>query len=155
MPLPDASKARVVLADPGTLTSQAVFAVTGSPVDLVFVDGGAVLVVASEAADGGAGALDLWKIKADKKHGLVRKKEWKVQLEGRPVKISVAPDQRHIAVGLAHGGLQILDVETKTVVQAADLPAAPRDVVWCEPSPPGPTLPDWSDDDPPVLNLGR
>ena len=36
----------------------------------------------------------------------------------------------------------------------ADLGAAPRDIVWCDPSIEGPLLPDWSDDDAPTLDLG-
>jgi len=151
--LGDVSGNRVVLTDPATLTTQAAFEVDGSPVDLIFVDGGAILAVAAARPDGD-GELILWKIKAEKKHGLVQKKQWRIALAGRPVRIAASPDERSIAVGLEDGRLEIVDVESKTVVQTVVLPAVPRDVVWCDPSVVGPLLPEWTDDDPPSLNLG-
>ncbi|MDX2438742.1 MAG: hypothetical protein QNL88_17040 [Acidobacteriota bacterium] len=151
--LGDASSDRVVLTDPATLTTQADFAVGGSPVDLVFVDTGSTLVVASERPDGG-GELVMWKIKFEKKHGLVKKKEWRIPLEGQPVRLAASPDERYVAVALAEGRVQIIDVDSREIVQSAVLNAAPRDIVWCDPSLPGPILPEWTDDDPPTLDLG-
>jgi len=150
--LADASSGQVVFADPGALNPQAAFAVAGSPVDLVFVDGGSILAVASELPDGG-GDLVLWKVKAEKKAGLVIKKEWHVALDGAPVRVAASPDGQLIAVGLADGRLQIIDVGSKTSVQRAVLSAAPRDVVWCDPSFAGPLLPAWSDNEPPTLEF--
>lgn len=151
--LADASGGQVVFADPGTLNPQATFAVAGSPVDLVFVDGGSTLAVASELPDGG-GELVLWKVKAEKKKGLVIKKEWHIALDGAPVRAATSPDGKLIAVGFADSRLQIIDVEEKTLVQTAVLPAAPRDIVWCDPSLAGPLLPAWTDDEPPTLDFG-
>jgi len=150
--LADASGGQVVFADPGTLSPQATFAVAGSPVDLVFVDGGSTLAVASELPDGG-GELVLWKVKSEKKKGLVIKKEWHIALDGVPVRVAASPDGKLIAVGLVDSRLQIIDVGSKTPVQAAVLPAAPRDIVWCDPSFAGPLLPAWTDNEPPTLEF--
>jgi hypothetical protein len=151
--LGDASGGQVVLTDPATLTPQAAFSVGGSPVDLVFVDTGSVLAVAAELA-GGAGELVLWKIKAEKKNGLVQKKEWRIALEGAPVRIVASPDERYLAVGFAGGRLQIVDVKSRTTVQSVVLPGDPRDIVWCDPEVAGPLLPQWTDDTPPTLDFG-
>ena len=152
--LADAGANRVVLADPATFSPRAAFPVTGKPVDLVFAVGGTFLVVAVEREDGG-GELAVWKIKNDKKKGLYRKQEWTVPLAGPPVRIAVSPDERDVAVGLATAELQIIRVENHEVVAAAELPAEPRDVVWCDPSTEGPLLPEWSDDDKPQSDLSR
>jgi hypothetical protein len=48
----------------------------------------------------------------------------------------------------------IVNVESLIIEHSIPLPAAPRDLVWCDPSREGPLLPDWSDDDPPELRLG-
>jgi hypothetical protein len=151
--LADAAGGQVVFADPGTLSPQATLAVAGSPVDLVFVDGGSTLAVASELADGG-GEVVMWKLKADKKKGLVVKKEWHIALDGTPVRIAASPDGDSIVVGFAESRLEIIDVNSKRPPTTADLPAAPRDVVWCDPSLKGPLLPAWTDDEPPTLELG-
>jgi hypothetical protein len=151
--LGDASGGRVVLTDPATLTAQTALKVGGSPVDLVFVDTGSVLAVAAELPDGG-GELVLWKIKAEKKNGLVQQKEWRVALEGTPVRIVASPDERYVAVGFAEGRLQIIDVRSRKTVQSVILPDAPRDIVWCDPEVAGPLLPLWTDDAPPTLDLG-
>jgi hypothetical protein len=121
--------------------------------DLAFVDEGGTLAVATATADGG-GELALWKIKADKKKGLIKKKEWYVALEAPPVRLAASPDNRHLAIGLAGGLVQIVEVDSKTVVRTAELDGMLRDMVWCDPMAPGPLLPDWSDDEPPALNLG-
>ncbi len=146
MALADAGSGQVLLAEPATLAPGAVFGVNGRAVDLVFADDGSSLVVAVEREDGG-GELVVWKIKADKKKGLQRKQERTVPLAGPPVRIAVSPDGRDVAVGLATAELQIIRVESLELVATAALPAAPRDVVWCDPSTQGPLLPEWSDDD--------
>ncbi len=150
--LADAAGGQVIFTDPGTLSPQATFAVAGSPVDLVSVDGGSILAVASELPDG-VGELVLWKVKAEKKTGPVIKKEWRIALDGVPVRVAASPDGKLVVVGLADGRLQIIDVDSKTLVQTAVLPAGPRDIVWCDPSLAGPLLPAWTDDEPPTLQF--
>ena len=150
--LADADSGQVLLADPATLSLRAAFSVIGKPVDVVLAAGGTFLVVAVEREDGG-GELAIWKIKEDKKKGLQRKQEWTVPLAGPPVRIAVSPDERDVAVGLATAELQIIRVENQEFVATAELPAAPRDVVWCDPSTEGPLVPEWSDDDGPGPDL--
>ena len=150
--LADAESSRVVLVDPATLSPRAAFPVVGHPVDLVFAAGGGTLVVAVEKDDGG-GELAIWKIKDDKKKGLHQKQQWTVPLAGPPVRIAVSPDERDVAVGLATAELQIFRVENQELVATAELPAAPRDVVWCDPSAEGPLVPVWSDNGGPEPDL--
>ncbi len=153
MALAEAEGNQVIVVDPATLTPAAVFPTQGKPVDLVFAEDGSTLVVAVERPDGG-GELLIWKIKSEKKEGLQRKKEWTVPLAAAPLRLAGSPDGRHVAAGLTNGELQIIELESRLLVATANLRAAPRDVVWCDPSIEGPLLPDWSDDDPPTLGLG-
>jgi len=152
MALAEASSNRVFLVDPGTLAPVAVYEVPGVPVDLAFADGGATLVVAI-ARDDGRGELVMWKIKTGKE-GLERKKEWIVELAGEPLRMAVSPDLRHVAVGLASASLQVVEVANQRPGATVNLPAAPRDVVWCDPAAEGPLVPEWSDKEPPQLDLG-
>ena len=152
MALAEASSNRVFLVDPGTLAPAAVYEVPGVPVDLVFADGGTTLVVAL-ARDDGRGELVMWRIKAGKE-GLERKKEWIVELGGEPVRMAVSPDLRHVAVGLSSASLQVVEVANQQPGATVKLPAAPRDVVWCDPAAEGPLVPEWSDEEAPQLDLG-
>lgn len=152
MALAAAEAGRVILTDPATLTPVETYVTGGAPVDLAFVDDGTVLAVAVERSDGG-GEVVIWKIKQTKKKGLERKKEWIVPLAGPPVRLASAPDGRHLAAASNSGQIQVFEVTTRSLTAAADLGAAPRDVVWCDPSVEGPLLPDWSDDDAPTLDL--
>jgi hypothetical protein len=153
MALAQADGNQVIVVDPATLTPVAVFPTAGKPVDLVFAEDGSVLVVAVERTDGG-GELLFWKIKQEKKEGLKKKKEWIVPLATAPARLARSPDGRHVAAGLKSGELQIFELHNKVLVATAELPEAPRDVVWCDPSIEGPIVPDWTDDDEPTLNLG-
>jgi hypothetical protein len=150
--LADATSNRVTLADPATLTPAASFEVSGTPVDLLFVQNEDLLVVAVEREDG-AGEIDIWKIKFEKKEGWVRKKEWKVPLAANPVRLAASPDFRHVAAGLENAQLQVFEVDEKQLVVTVDLPGPPRDLVWTDPFSEGPLLPDWSDKKPPEVDL--
>jgi len=153
MALAQAEGNQVILVDPATLTPVAAFSTGGTPVDMVFAGDGSTLATAIARPEGG-GELLIWKIKSEKKEGLKLKKEWIVPLSAAPVRLAGSPDGRHVAVGLTSGELQIIELESHLPVVTADLRAAPRDVVWCDPAIEGPMLPDWSDDDEPTLNLG-
>lgn len=153
MALAEAGGNQVIMVDPATLTPAAVFPIGGKPVDLVFAEDGSILVIAVELPDGGGEVL-IWKIDRHKKEGLRKKKEWTVPLATTPLRLAVSPDGRHVAAGLTSGELQIVGLKNRIVIATADLRAAPRDVVWCDPSIEGPLLPDWSDDDAPTLGLG-
>ena len=150
--LADATSNRVILADPATLTPAASFEVPGTPVDVLFVENGNLLVVGVEREDGG-GEIDIWKIKHEKKEGWVRKKEWKVPLAASPVRLVASPDFRHVAAGLENAQLQVFEVDEKQLVVTVDLPGPPRDLVWTDPFSEGPLLPDWSDMKPPEVDL--
>ena len=153
MALAEAGGNQVIMVDPATLTPAAVFPIAGKPVDLVFAEDGSILVIAVELPDGGGEVL-IWKIDRHKKEGLRKKKEWTVPLATTPLRLAVSPDGRHVAAGLTSGELQIVGLKNRIVMATADLRAAPRDVVWCDPSIEGPLLPDWSDDDAPTLGFG-
>ena len=153
MALAEAGGNQVIMVDPATLTPAAVFPIGGKPVDLVFAEDGSILVIAVELPNGGGEVL-IWKIDRHKKEGLRKKKEWTVPLATTPLRLAVSPDGRHVAAGLTSGELQIVGLKNRIVMATADLRAAPRDVVWCDPSIEGPLLPDWSDDDAPTLGLG-
>ena len=71
-----------------------------------------------------------------------------------PVRLARSPDGRHVAAGLKSGELQIFELDNQVLVATAELPEAPRDVVWCDPSIEGPIVPDWSDDDEPADLFG-
>jgi hypothetical protein len=150
--LANASSGQVVLVDPATLTPTAAFQANGTPVDLVFTDGGTTMVVAVDDGDGG-GKLLVWKIKSGKK-GIELKKEWIVTLAASPVRLALSPDGLHVAVGLTSAEIQVVEVEKQKHVATIALPEAPRDVAWCDPTREGPTLAEWSDEDPPSLDLG-
>lgn len=154
MALAQAASDQIIVVEPATLSPVAVYHSSGTPVDLVFVSGGSTLVTAVETA-GGGGELLIWKLKQNKKKGLERKKEWTVPLSEAPVRLAPSPDGRHVAVALSSGELQVYELDTRTLVAAAELPEAPRDVAWCDPSIDGPPLPEWSDDDEPTLDLRR
>jgi hypothetical protein len=153
MALAAAGTGQVVIADPVVVSPVAVYPVEGKPVDVVFASDGSTLVAAVEKADG-SGELRIWKLKFEKKKGLVTKKEWSVSLPASPVRMSRSPDWRHVAVVLRSGEVQIFEVETQLLASTVVLPGVPRDFVWCDPMRAGPLLPEWSDDDEPTLNLG-
>ena len=153
MALAQAEGNQVILANPATLMPLAAFPTAGKPVDLVFAEDGSTLVIGVELP-GGGGEILIWKIKTDKKDGLKKKKGWTVPLATAPLRLAVSPDGRHVAAGLTSGELQIVELHGRIAVASVDLRAAPRDIVWCDPSIEGPLLPDWSDDDAPTLGLG-
>jgi len=39
----------------------------------------------------------------------------------------------------------VVDVEQRAIVATHRLAAAPRDLRWCDPTRPGPVLPEWTD----------
>lgn len=148
------AEGQVVLADPATLAPRAVFEVPGRPMDVVFAGDGSLLVVAVGTI-GGSGELLIWKIKRLKDGTLERKKQWQLPLEGEPQRVVHSPDRRHVAVSMAEGRLQVVDVSERLLLSTIVLSGAPRDVVWSDPFEPGPALPEWTDDAPPRLPIGR
>jgi hypothetical protein len=153
MALAAAGTGQVVIADPVVVSPVDVYQVEGKPVDVVFAGDETMLVAAVDKADD-SGQLRIWKLKLEKKKGLVVKKEWTVVLPASPVRMVRSPDWRHVAVALSNGEVQIIEVVSQLLASTAQLPGELRDIVWCDPMRAGPLLPEWSDDDEPTLNLG-
>jgi hypothetical protein len=147
----DASTGTIQLVALATLTPVGSVQMGGKVRDVAFLDlyGGLAAVA---AADGSVGELKLWKLKAVD-GGLKVKKERALPLPGTPVRLAVAPGEVWLAVALEPGSVVVVDVEELVVARTLELKGPPRDLVWCDPTRPGPMLPDWSDDDPQELRL--
>ena len=109
------------------------------------------LAAVSPTGDGG-GELRLWNLKA-KKGELDVKKEQSVVFDGVPLRIAHSPAEDLVAVTFDGGRIDVLSLESLEVVRSFELPGTPRDVVWCDPSRPGPMAPEWSSDSPPELRM--
>jgi hypothetical protein len=153
MALAAAGTGQVVIADPVVVSPVAVYPVDGKPVDVVFA-GDETTLIAAVAKSDGTGELRIWKLKMEKKKGLVVKKEWTIPLRASPVRMARSPDWRHVAIALGGGEVQIIEVASQLLASIVELPGDLRDFVWCDPMRAGPLLPEWSDDDEPTLNLG-
>lgn len=148
----DRAAGRVVLAEPADLAQQAVFDAAERPADLAFVGDGSTLTVA--AANDTGGTLHIWKLARKKEHPIEIRKSWQLALAAAPLRLAASPDGRFVAVALADGRVQIVNVADRLPGRSVELGAAPRDLVWCDPTIPGPALPVWSDTAPPSLDLG-
>jgi hypothetical protein len=149
----DASSDTIELVLPATLTPVGSVQIGGGVRDVAFLDLHGGMVAVAAAADGSGGELKLWKLKVAE-GGLKVRKERALALSGIPTRLAVAPGERHLAVALETGSVEMVDVEELATLGTRNLAGPPRDLVWCDPARPGPFLPDWSDDDPPELKLG-
>jgi hypothetical protein len=149
----DRAAGRVVLAEPAALAQQAAFDAAERPADLAFVGDGSTLAVAAATATGGA--LHIWKLDRKQEQPIEVRKSWQLPLAAAPLRLAASPDGRHVAVALAGGQIQIFDVVKRVAGHSVELGAPPRDLVWCDPTIPGPSLPVWSDTAPPSLELGN
>lgn len=149
----NASSGTIELVAPATLTPVGSVQIGGGVRDVAFLDLQGALVAVAAAADGSGGELKLWKLKVAE-GGIKVKKERALTLSGIPTRLAVAPGERQLAVALEPGSVAVVDVEELATLWTRELAGPPRDLVWCDPSRPGPFLPDWSDDDPPELQLG-
>jgi DNA-binding beta-propeller fold protein YncE len=148
----DASSSTLQLVAPATLTPVASLQVDGKLRDVAFLDGDPPRIAAVAAGDGG-GELKVWTVKQVKGE-LKIKKEQSLPLPGAPSRLAVSPARDRLAVAVEKAGIMVVDARTLEVVLTIGLPASPRDLVWCDPTRPGPLLPDWSDQAPPELRLG-
>jgi hypothetical protein len=151
----DASSSRVRLVEPVGLATVAEFEMSAPVVDVAFLNDGQSLVAVAGAPDG-KGVLHLWRLKR-KKTELKLTREAVVELGATPVRMAAWPAGPRVAVGLESARIEVVDLKSKNahVVHSVELPGVPRDLVWCDPNRPGPSLPDWSDDDPPEFVVGR
>jgi hypothetical protein len=147
----DADTSAVTLVEPATLTPVAVLATSGPAADLVFLDEQRALASVS-AMEGSTGELRVWNLKA-KKGALKVKKERSIALPARPLRVVASPAQDRIAVALAGGVIEVVELEKLTTVATIELPGVPRDVVWCDPLRPGPPTPEWSSEKEPELRM--
>jgi hypothetical protein len=152
--LADTEGRQVVLMDPASATPFQALPVAGRPMDLAFVGDGTSLVIAAAAEDD-RGILVLIKLKQEKKNGIVTKERWTLDLRSAPVRLAVSPDRRHVAVASTSGGLSVIDISRQEEALSLGLAEVPRDLVWCDPTRPGPMLPEWSDRKPPSIDLGN
>ncbi len=130
------------LVDPATVTTVARMPVAGGAVDVGFADKGERVLVAVRRVDG-SGVVQRFRIKGGR-HGVKAREEGSIALSGAPAALAVSPGGQWAAVALAGGGVAILDARKGRPVREIVTPEAPRDLVWCDPSRPGPLLPDWS-----------
>jgi len=149
--LADAAVDAVHLVAPANLLPVLSLKTDGSPTGVGFLGEGKDLVAASVTAAGG-GELRLWILKkADE--GLKVKKSFNIPLEAPPVRLSVSPLADRVAVGMESGRIAIVDAKEHEVTGVIELGGTPRDVVWCDPTSPGPILPEWSDQKAPEMRL--
>ncbi len=147
----DAATSAVALVQPATLSPVAVLPIAGPATDVAFLDGRG-MVAAVYPVEGSGGELRVWKLKP-KKGALIVKKEWSVSFASVPIRVVASPGLDRVAVALAEGKIDVVELEKFTVVGTIELPGVPRDVVWCDPTRPGPLLPTWSSDEPPELRM--
>jgi hypothetical protein len=149
----DAKSQSVSVLDPKSMAPVMVFAVGGSPLSVEFsADGKALLAVVDEAQ--GVGRVRGWAFKVKK--GVIEvKREVSVPLSAVPVAMAVWPLGPKVAVGLSSARIEVVDLEEEVVAASVKLPAEPRDVVWCDTTVEGPSVPEWSDDEPPELYIGN
>jgi hypothetical protein len=150
--LADAESGTIRLVDPATLTPAVEVPLPGEPRDVAFVGQPEMLVVAVAGA-GGRGELVTWRL-AVKKGVLKLKKRRALPLPGAPLMLAVAPWQSHVAVALESGWVELVELKRLSAAGSAQLPGAPRHLVWCDPLDEGPLLPDWSDQKKPELPFG-
>jgi hypothetical protein len=154
MAFADATAPAIRIADPATLNPVASLSVTGSPRDVCFLSEGQGLVAVTADTYGG-GHVHFWILKA-KKGELTIKKEFEVVLTSSAARAVASPTgQRRVAVGLETPGIEVVDLEELAVERTIELPAPARDLVWVDPQWEGPMLPEWSDQSPAELEIGR
>lgn len=149
----DTDSESVTLLDPNSMAPVMIFPVGASPRSVEFSSDGKALVAAVD--DGlGAGSVRVWIFRV-KKGVMEIKKEVSIPLSAAPVDMAVWPLGPKVAVGLSSARIEVVDLVEETVTVTVDLPAEPRDVVWCDVTVEGPSAPEWSDEKPPELYIGN
>ena len=131
----------VRLVDPATLTTVRLIATGGVVKDVAFSGGGNVLLAA--VAMGHAGTVECFQLKMKHK-GLTVSRRKPVTLNAAPVRLAVAPGGVWAVAGTQAPGLAFFRIGHRKVVRRVPLPAAPRDVEWCDVGRRGPLVPEWS-----------
>ncbi len=146
--LAEPAEARVVLVEPGTVAPVAETSTGGAPVDVVFAGSDDQLLVA--LAGERRPLLRRWRLR--RRHDALQlSPHGELELAAAPVRMDLAPDGGTLAVALADGAVELVNVASLRVVGSLRLPGAPRDLHWCDPTRSGPLLPEWSDGKPSEL----
>jgi hypothetical protein len=149
--LVDQSVSSLMLVEPATLSTVLTLPLAGTARDAVFMDGSKTLAAVSSTGDG-RGELKHWRLKA-KKGELLVKKELAAPLEHEPARIGASPGEDRVAVAYDGALIEVFELEKLERVQVFELTDSPRDMVWCDPSIPGPLMPEWTSDEEPALRM--
>lgn len=126
----------------GSFETVAVIPVAGSA-EGVAAGGSSGRTLAVAVADGPGGRLERHRLRSRK--GELTWKSWEsLALPAPPVLVAGSPDGAWVAVALGDGHLGIAGMKEGPEVASAQLPSAPRDLVWCDPGRRGPPAPHWS-----------
>jgi hypothetical protein len=141
----DVAANQLRLARAATLATEAAADLPGRPVDLVTFGEDRDQLVVAVATGQAAGLLMRWKIK-ESGDGVRLVEATRRALGAPPARIAAAPDGARLAVALADGTVVIHDGRKLEPSTRIGLGGSPRDLKWCDPTLPGPKLPEWSDD---------
>jgi hypothetical protein len=151
--LADADVSMVRLLEPETLRPVLELDVVGVARDLGFLAGGTELVAATFDRETEHGGLRSWRLK-QRRAGIKIQHEATIEVDGEPIRLATAPmDLPRVALGLSSARVVVIDLGGLEVIHAVQLSSALRDLVWCDPTAPGPLLPQWSDRSPPELTF--
>ncbi len=126
----------------GSFETVAVIPFAGS-VEGVAAGGSSGRRLAVAVADGAGGRLERYRLKVKK--GELTWKAWEgLGLESPPTLLAGSSDGAFVAMALRNGRLGIAAIREGPEVASAQLPSAPRDLVWCDPGRRGPPIPHWS-----------
>lgn len=148
----DADASSVTLLEPASLSTVSAFPVTGAVRDVGFADDGTTLVAA--VGDDARAEVCAWQLKGGRE-GLRARRQRCAPLTGSPLRLAVSPDGGRVAVATGDGRTSVFGVRRLEVEAWIETPASVRDLVWIDPTRPGPPVPEWSDDRPPELSIGR
>jgi len=148
----DAGASSVALLEPATLSTVSALPVTGAVRDVGFAHDDTTLVAAM--GDEARADVCAWQLKAGA-DGLRARRQRCAPLTGSPLRLAVSPDGERVAVATGDGWTSVFGVRRLDVEARIETPPAIRDLVWVDPSRSGPPVPEWSDDRPPELSIGR
>lgn len=148
----DTDTSSVALLEPASLSVASALPVSGVPRDVGFADDGTTLIAA--VGDDVRAEVCAWQLKGEA-DGLRARRQRCSPLTGAPLRLAVSPDGERVAVATRDGSTSVLGVRRLKVEARLETPRDVRDLVWEDPSRPGPPVPEWSDDRPPELSIGR
>ncbi len=140
--LVDRSSTTLRIVEPATQAVIAALDVGGAPADAAFIEDGRTLVVAADRGQGGV--LQVWQLKTSRK-GIKTKLQDEAALQAPPLRLAVDPAEAFAAVALTNGSVPVIEIAHGRQFTELVLGSPPRDLVWCDPSHPGPVVPEWSD----------